>query len=406
MSYKIFEAYGIEAEYMVVDRDTLAITHLVEDILKAQNNGILADEVIDGEVAWSNELVDHVIEIKCNGPKSDLGLTRKNFHQSLLKINRYLKGQNACLLPTAMHPFMQPLKETKLWPHGSGEIYSAYDRIFSCQGHGWSNLQSVHINFPWDNEEEFKRLHAAIRVVLPIIPAIAASSPIFGEQFGPVPDNRLSFYHQNQAKIPSIAGKIIPEAIFTLKGYQEMLAGIYRDIAPFDPEGILQHPWLNSRGAIVKFDLKAIEIRLVDIQECPLMDFTIASLVIELVKLMANEKWVPLDTLMEQKTENLAKIYHAQNNWNSPKINDSDYLALFSLQATEMDTAELWRHLLSEITPALHPEFAVAAEIILNKGNLSQRIKSSLPQKPSREQIHKLYQKLCEHLENDTPFLS
>jgi gamma-glutamyl:cysteine ligase YbdK (ATP-grasp superfamily) len=324
----------------------------------------------------------------------------------LLKINRYLKGQNACLLPTAMHPFMQPLKETKLWPHGSGEIYSAYDRIFSCQGHGWSNLQSVHINFPWDNEEEFKRLHAAIRVVLPIIPAIAASSPIFGEQFGPVPDNRLSFYHQNQAKIPSIAGKIIPEAIFTLKGYQEMLAGIYRDIAPFDPEGILQHPWLNSRGAIVKFDLKAIEIRLVDIQECPLMDFTIASLVIELVKLMANEKWVPLDTLMEQKTENLAKIYHAQNNWNSPKINDSDYLALFSLQATEMDTAELWRHLLSEITPALHPEFAVAAEIILNKGNLSQRIKSSLPQKPSREQIHKLYQKLCEHLENDTPFLS
>ncbi|HAL85576.1 MAG TPA: hypothetical protein DCM31_01010, partial [Deferribacteraceae bacterium] len=37
---------------------------------------------------------------------------------------------------------------------------------------------------------------------------------------------------------------------------------MYRDIAPYDPECILQEEWLNSRGAIARFDRKAIEIRL------------------------------------------------------------------------------------------------------------------------------------------------
>ena len=43
-------------------------------------------------------------------------------------------------------------------------IYDTFDRIFSCKGHGWANLQSMQINLPFRGDEEFARLHAAIRV--------------------------------------------------------------------------------------------------------------------------------------------------------------------------------------------------------------------------------------------------
>jgi len=52
---------------------------------------------------------------------------------------------------------------------------------------------------------------------------------------------------------------------------------IFRDIAPFDPENILRHEWLNSRGAIARFERSAIEIRVLDIQECPAADLAVVA---------------------------------------------------------------------------------------------------------------------------------
>ena len=80
-------------------------------------------------------------------------------------------------MPTGMHPWMDPAREFELWPHGDREIYAAFDRIFDCRGHGWANLQSMHLNLPFADDDEFGRLHAAIRALLPLLPALAASSP-------------------------------------------------------------------------------------------------------------------------------------------------------------------------------------------------------------------------------------
>ena len=46
----------------------------------------------------------------------------------------------------------------------------------------------------------------------------------------------------------------------------------------YDTKKILDHHFLNSRGAIARFDRNAIEIRLVDIQECPKADIAICVL--------------------------------------------------------------------------------------------------------------------------------
>jgi gamma-glutamyl:cysteine ligase YbdK (ATP-grasp superfamily) len=100
------------------------------------------------------------------------------FQAEVRAIGRQLEPLGARLMPTAMHPWMNPAAETRLWPHDQAEIYQAYDRVFGCSQHGQANLQSMHLNLPFANDAEFARLHAAVRLVLPILPALAASSPI------------------------------------------------------------------------------------------------------------------------------------------------------------------------------------------------------------------------------------
>src|SRR5688500_16439701 len=199
----LFQGYGIELEYMLVDRDTLKIKPITDELLKHEL-GHYASDFENGIVTWSNELVLHVVELKSTKPEHDLRALVNKFAENVNRINSILSNWNAMLMPTAAHPFMDPLVETKIWPHENNEVYNIYNKIFDCRGHGWSNLQSTHLNLPFYDDEEFAKLHAAIRVVLPILPALCASSPILDGKLTGLLDTRLTYYKNNQAKIPSI----------------------------------------------------------------------------------------------------------------------------------------------------------------------------------------------------------
>ena len=67
----LFEGYGVEIEYMLVDRETLVVLPQADRVLEVAA-GEVVSEVEMGELAWSNELVLHVIELKTNGPARSL----------------------------------------------------------------------------------------------------------------------------------------------------------------------------------------------------------------------------------------------------------------------------------------------------------------------------------------------
>jgi len=90
-------------------------------------------------------------------------------------LNDHLQGMNALLLPTATHPWMNSVTETKFWPSDYNPIYRAYHSMFDARRHGWANLQSVYLKLPFAGEQEFVRLMAAVRLVLPLISALAVS---------------------------------------------------------------------------------------------------------------------------------------------------------------------------------------------------------------------------------------
>jgi gamma-glutamyl:cysteine ligase YbdK (ATP-grasp superfamily) len=401
----LFDGAGIELEYMIVHRETLDVLPVADELLKTVVGKYSNDYEKEG-ICWSNELALHVLELKTCGPVRTLAETDALFHQDIERINEILENFDGMLMPTGAHPWMNPCTEAKLWPHGQRSIYETYHRIFNCEGHGWTNLQSCHLNLPFHGSDEFGRLHAAIRLVLPIIPALAASTPILDGQRQSFLDTRMEYYRTNSARIASITGGIIPEPIFTPAAYKkEIFARMYRDIAPFDPEGILRDEWLNARGAIARFERNAIEIRIIDIQECSRADLAIAAGINGLVQAIAAEKWSGYHDQKGWQAEPLKKILSSTvRAAEDAVISDRAYLESFGIfgQGT-ISAGELWGYLAGRI--AVERELAATFIDIVKNGSLANRILKALGREITRRKLKTVYRDLAECLQENRLFL-
>lgn len=407
MALRLFEGFGVELEYMIVDGRTLRVRPIADLLLKeaagAGENRWPSDFDVPGTgVTWSNELTAHLIELKTTEPAKALAGLAPRFSESVGRINAILSRHGCRLMPGAMHPFMDPWTEKVLWPHDSSEYYEAFDRIFDCRGHGWANLQSCHLNLPFDGDEEFGRLHAAIRLLLPILPALAAASPIMDGRATGTLDNRLAVYRTNARKVPVVSGRVIPEPVYTRADYtREILERIYAELAPHDPEGILRQEWANARGAIARFTRGSIEIRVLDVQECPAADLAIVFAVVAVLKDLVRERWTdaraqrawevgPLEEML------LACIEQADG----AVIRHRGYLEALGIRGKAACTAgEVWRHLVEACVSKAEgaEEFMPALRVMLDEGPLARRIVRAVEARGGgREGMEAVYTELCE----------
>jgi glutamate---cysteine ligase / carboxylate-amine ligase len=399
----LFEAFGVELEYMIVAERSLDVLPAADEVLRAAAGEYVAD-VERGDISWSNELALHVIELKTTGPAAGLEPLAGAFQENVRHINRLLAPLGGRLMPSAMHPWMDPHRDLKLWPHDNSPIYETFNRIFDCRGHGWANLQSVHLNLPFAGDEEFSRLHSAIRLLLPILPALAASSPLRDGRLTGLLDSRLDVYRGNCARVPSVTGLIIPEPVSSRQGYEDRILGpMYADMVAHDPEGTLRHEWLNARGAIARFERNTIEVRVLDVQECPLADLAICAGVSAVLRLLVSETLAPLKDQQNIATERLRDILLATaRDAEQAVIEDADYLRLLSFKARPTCTAkELWRHLLREVGSQGQyqlGELIAPLHLILDRGPLARRILQALGDEASRHRLEEVYGQLCDCL--------
>lgn len=393
-----FGGYGIELEYMIVDRDTLAVRPIADRLVGEDG------EVSRGHYAWSNEVVLHVIELKNAVPDASLAPLSRGLQAEVRAINAALAEHNACLMPSAMHPFMNPLLETRLWPHRHAEIYRTYDRIFDCRRHGWANLQSMHVNLPFSGDAEFTRLSMAIRLILPILPALAASSPFQEGRFSGFLDTRMQHYRRHQIKVPRTILGVIPEPVTGIADYREnVLEKMYTAIAPFDPENVLRHEWLNARGVIPRFARNALEIRVIDMQECPRADLAIAA-----AASAAIEALYDADTDLAFDTERLVAIFlDCIQHGEEALIDDADYLTRLGCLECRLSAADLWRFLIErhlEHDPAYRQHWQAPLETILAEGTLARRLIAAAGREPDEAGLKAVYRELCACLQEDRQF--
>jgi gamma-glutamyl:cysteine ligase YbdK (ATP-grasp superfamily) len=414
-NYKLWERFGVEMEFMIVDRDTLNVLPRADVPLGKDKDGNQLSDVEYDDIGLSNELVSHVLEFKCAHPKSTFDGLGKRFFHEIRRANKKLEKINAMLLPSACHPFMDPA-EMQLWPYDCLDIYQTYDRIFNCKGHGWANLQSTHLNLSFDGDEEFGELHAAIRLLLPLIPAIAASSPYLDSKYTGYRDARINVYRHNQDKVPEITGQVIPEQAYSYDEYNKQIFDkVKKAIAPYDTEHLLNHFFLNSRGAIARFDRGAIEIRLVDIQECPNADIAIAELEIATLKAIVNGKFAgTTHTLKEYReflrnfdTTRLAELLAKTTKDAENAIIDwQEYLSVFGMNFattsatpnTAITASDIWKHIYSVVKNDLTKVSQSFMEKMLERGTLSSALYKVLGDAPTHEAFVTEYKKLADCL--------
>jgi len=406
----LFDAAGVELELMLVDRETLAVRPVADEVLRraAGSERYLSDVEREG-TEWSNELVLHVVELKTAAPAPALEPLPALFARDVAELSDLAVELGALLLPTGMHPWMDPETETRLWPHEHSPVYRAYDRIFGCRGHGWSNLQSTHLNLPFHGDAEFGRLHAGIRLLLPLLPALAASTPVVEGRVTGLLDNRLEAYRTSSRAIPQVVGEVIPEPVYTRMAYEaEILQPAYAAVAAQDPEGVLRDEFLNARGAIARFGRGSIEIRLLDSQEHPGMDLAVVALVVAALKMLAKERWAPLARQKRWPVAPLARLFRRTlADAEEVVIVDRDYLAAFGAQVESATAGELWRHLAAEALAAgvLDRSWEGPLSVVFEHGTLARRILRALGEDPPHGRIVDVYRELARCLTAGEPFV-
>ncbi len=403
--YRLFEVVGIELEYPIVGPD-LAVLPLVEEAFR-RLHGRPTSDLERGGAGFSNELAAHVFELKTLVPERRLVDAERVLAAGVRCFDDVLReGWGARLLPTGMHPLMRPAVEGRLWRRSGRRIYETYDRVFGIHGHGWLNVQASHLNLPFGSEEETVRLHNAIVCLLPYLPALAASSPLVEGRLGPAVDNRLTFYGTNQARVPEIAGRVIPEYMRSFRQYRrEVLGRIYRALDPIPEAARLRHEWVNSRGAIVRFVRDAIEIRVLDTQECPKMDVAVAAFVRGALRRLVDR--LAAGTVELPDPDVLVADYRATVERGTAAVVAAPHLAPLAAAAGPLAAGELLVALAADARRALAPDERPYLDLVVSRlagGNLSERIRRRLEGVPRAElpaAIRAVYGELADHLRDN-----
>lgn len=273
--YRPFEVAGVELEYAVVDRALEPVSR-VADAFRVLAGRPTSDVELDG-VGFSNEIADHVFEVKTRVPTPSLADAEQQLVEGIGRFAEVLRSRfEARLLPTGMHPWMDP-RSARLWSRSGSAIYRTYARLFDVATHGWMNVHAAHLNLPLGREEEGVALHNAAALLVPYLPALAASSPIHDGRLQEAVDARMAWILEHQRAIPESQGEIVPEYVDSLADYRRrILAPMYEALDRLPDTGRLRHEFFNARGAVIRFSRKALEVRVVDMQECVRMDIAIA----------------------------------------------------------------------------------------------------------------------------------
>ncbi len=273
--YRPFEVAGMELEYAVVDRDLNAVP-LVEEGLRALAGRPTSDVSLE-HVAFSNEIAGHVLELKTPLPTRSLREAEEALVDGVSRFSALLHDRFAArLLPTGMHPWLDP-KKARIWTRSNARIYQAYARLFDVYSHGWVNVHAAHLNLPLGREDEAIAMYNAAALLVPYLPALAASSPMYDGELQEAVDNRLDWILRHQQRIPESQGEIVPEYVEGFSDYRKRILGsMYRALDRLPGAGVLRHEFFNARGAVFKFSRQSMEVRVIDTQECVKLDVAVA----------------------------------------------------------------------------------------------------------------------------------
>jgi glutathione synthase/RimK-type ligase-like ATP-grasp enzyme/gamma-glutamyl:cysteine ligase YbdK (ATP-grasp superfamily) len=409
--YRAFEVAGMELEYPTVDRD-LNVVSLVEPALRILAGRATSDVEL-GALGFSNEIADHVLEVKTTGPLPSLRDAEAVLFEGVQRFGAVLRDEfDARLMPTGMHPWFDPRKG-RLWARSGGRIYGTYARLFDVGTHGWMNVQASHLNLPFGTEREAMAMHTAAALLVPYLPALAASTPLHDGELQPAADARLAWILRHQARVPESCGRLVPEYVDSFAGYRRtVLAPMYAaiDRLPGDASAI-RHEFLNARAAVFKFSRRSMEVRVLDTQECVKLDVAIAAFVRAALRHLSRRILAGAVELPPHDT--LVADFHATVRHGSAARVAAPHLAVERRDDGCAEVRAVLRHLLAAARASTRKDEAEYLELVaavIEAGSLSERIRAALaphqegPEEDFTEAARRIYIELMDCLQANEPW--
>jgi len=395
-TYKTLEVLGPEHEYAVVDEELRPLS-IVDRIIK-DVCGRTANTVRQPSFTFGKELQLHVMEIKPNQPFATPTEFDETMHEAVVTMQELVhRKYGASLLGTGMHPLLR-LEDTGIWPHRDIKIYQALGKVFNLKQHGWLNIQSYQLNLPYEREKDGVLLHNLLANVCAYLPAVSAASPICEGRFGKDVDNRLRFYKQNQREVPSVTGDVIPEYVASFGQYQQEVIGRYSaDLAQVGADSsIIGREWVNSRGVIFRFDRRALEIRVMDEQECVKSDVALSCFTRALLRGLAREGPA------------LSPHAHLVKDFNAVVTGGLDAKVCSPLGQTARQVCRRFLRVAQENALEEEKKYLVLIEKRLESGNLSDVIRKRVRVKAQKTDFEEaavsVYSRLIKSLIDNQPY--
>lgn len=403
--HPLFDAYGFAVGYAVVDRKTLEVLPIADELLAVAQpepaEGAKRDlEILPGIAA-------HAIGFRNSRSMRKPAKWGRKLATRTGLLSAVLEKHNAMLLPGGAHPFYLPARDAKPGNGMDAGARAVCEQIFDLRGHGWSNDQPLRLDVRFDKASEFSKLHAAVRLLLPIIPGLTAASPIREGSLTGLHDARLEAHLLAHERVPELTGAFVPEAVFEQEDHdREILVPIAQALAKCDPDHVLDPLAMNARGATTNFERGAMSIHVIDAQECASANMAVAELLITVLKALVTGRWVSTYLQRAWSVDDLqAMLMNTIKDGDKTVISNGDYLLMFGLlKQGRMPVIKLWQHLFVELYGDLSANARQHIGHILEHGTLAARIMNAVGKRPSAERIRTTYTAMAQCLAADKSF--
>ena len=383
------DGYGLALDYLIVGRTDLM--PVLPASLGSSGKG----------ASWSSNATGTGIRLGTTAPEKDLPSAGARIAADAEQLNALVGDLlGGMILPSGGHPFALA---SDAGSTGNGIRAQLFESMST--GQLWTSGATVEV--PFGDEQGFGRSHTAVRMVLPLIPAISAASPFLEGKRAPALSARLVAMIEGTPGIPELTGSFIPEvALDQADYYRIVLEPIARALAERDLAERIDYHSVNQRAAVPSFDRGTIALNVADTQECPSADAAVAEMTVAVINAMKDGRWVS-NYLQRAWHENdlLAILKDVAGKGSEAVITNRDFLLMFGKMRESATAGELWRHLYQQLRDGLSEPTRIRIAHILDQGSLAQRILRRTGERPSRERLIEVYRELASCLEEDRQFI-
>lgn len=252
----------------------------------------------------------------------------------------------------------------------------------------------LRLDLPFDRPGDFGRLIAAVRLVLPLIPAVAAATPFRDGRNTGHRSARLRACLDLYDAFPERVGGFIPEAVFEQADHdREVLGPIAQAAARLDRTATPDLQSLDWRAATTAFDPNVVSIHAIDAQENAAADMAVLEFILTLLKAQIAGRWVSNYLQRAWSTDDLMGMMSTTIKEGCQAVlTNKDYLLMFGLMKQEdVPAARLLQHLFVELYSELSENARSHIGLIIEHGDLATRILARTGKRPSIEKLRSAY---------------